>query len=94
MPHAERIHVELNRLLAEIGSRRNAAARGDKGATAWIAGLDHWLSQYRAGAVGTELIITYDLLPQFRDYSDVVEFEEGYRCASALNAAGSRTARP
>ena len=89
MPHAERVHVELNRLLAEIGRRRTAAARGDEGATAWIAGLDYWLSRYKAGAIDSELTITHDLLPLFRDQSDVVEFEEGYRCAAALNAAGS-----
>jgi hypothetical protein len=94
MPHAERIHVELNRLLAEIGSRRTAAARGDEGARAWIAGLDYWLSQYKAGSIGTELTITYELLPLFRDYSDVVEFEEGYGYAAALNAAGSAAYRP
>ena len=93
MPHAERIHVELNRLLAEIGKRRTAAARGDEGASAWIAGLDYWLTQYKAGAISTELTITYDLLPLFRDHSDVVEFEEGYRYAAALKAAGSGTHR-
>ena len=89
MQNQESIHQKLNRLLAEIGAKRTAAGYGDESAEAWVAGLDHWLSQYRTGEVASDLIITHDILPLLRDHSAVLEFEKGYRFAATINAAGS-----
>lgn len=88
-PQRAQIHVDLNVLLAEIGRRRSAAVRGDAVARVWVAGLDHWLGQYRANAVAPELVITPDLVPVFTYPDAVVDFEDGYRCAAAVQAAGS-----
>jgi len=85
----ERIHQKLNRLLAEIGAKRTAAGYGDKSAEAWVAGLDHWLSQYRTGEVANDLIITHDILPLLSNYGAVLEFEKGYRFAATINAGAS-----
>lgn len=89
MQHRARIHTELDALLAVIGERRAAAARGDAVATVWIAGLNHWLRQYRAGAVDADLIITPDLIPELRYHGAVADFEAGYRTAGAVQTAGS-----
>jgi predicted transcriptional regulator len=85
----ESIHQQLNRLLAQIGAKRSAARQGDESAEAWVAGLDHWLSQYRTGEVANDLIITYDILPLLRGYGAVLEFEKGYRFAATINAGNS-----
>jgi hypothetical protein len=92
MRDEENIHQRLNRLLTEIGAKRTAAGHLDESAEAWVAGVDHWLSQYKAGEVATDLIITHDIVPLLRDYGAVLEFEKGYRCAAAVNAAGSAPA--
>jgi hypothetical protein len=87
------VHADLDAPLVEIGERRAAAARGDTPAQVWVAGLDHWLRQYRAGAVSGDLTITPDMLSLFRYHGAVVDFERGYRCAVAINAAGARSER-
>lgn len=89
MKNEERIHQKLNRLLAEIGAKRTAAGYGDESAEAWVAGLDHWLSQYRTGEVANDLIITHDILPLLRGYGAVLEFEKGYQFAATINAGNS-----
>jgi hypothetical protein len=80
------MHQKLNRLLAEIGAKRTAAGYGDESAEAWVAGLDHWLSQYRTGEVANDPIITHDILPLLRGYGAVLEFEKVYRFAATINA--------
>jgi hypothetical protein len=82
-------HHQLNRLLAEIGAKRNAARRGDESAEAWVVGLNHWIRQYKMGELATDPTITYDLVPLLKDYSAVLEFEKGYRCAAAVSAVGT-----
>ncbi len=47
------------------------------------------MSQRKTGEVATDPTITHDILPLLKDYSAVLEFEKGYRCAAALNAAGT-----
>ena len=84
----ETIHQKLNRLLAEIGGKRTEAGNGDESAEAWVAGVDYWLSLCKTGdEVAYDPIITRDILPLLRDYHAVLEFEKGYRCAAAINAA-------
>ncbi len=93
MENTDSIHDQLNRLLVEISARRAAAADGDANAEAWMAGMDHWLRQYKAGVMATELIITADMLPLLLGTNAVAEFEQGFRHAAMVNAAGSASAR-
>ncbi len=85
----ESIHQQLNRLLEQIGAKRSAARQGDENAEAWVVGLDRWMSQRKTGEVVTDPTITHDILPLLKDYTAVLEFEKGYRCAAALSAAGT-----
>ena len=89
MPDEENIHQRLNRLVTEISAQRSAASNGDKHAAAWVAGLDHWLSQRKTATVASDLVITHDILPLLlADYTKVLEFKKGYACAVEMKAAG------